>query len=95
MNERQESQVPQASPLGCKLVQFTVLANIRAQVVLPTPRGPQNKNECASWLFLIAFFNVLVICCCPTTLSKVAGRYLRADTIKFSTSANIMRIRMS
>src|SRR5947208_2070108 len=28
--------------------QLMVLARIRAQVVLPTPRGPQKRNACAS-----------------------------------------------
>lgn len=61
-----------------------VLARIRAQVVLPTPRGPQNKKAWASWLFRIAFFSVEVIDSCPTTMSNVAGLYFRADTMKFS-----------
>src|SRR5690242_10859046 len=45
----------QASPSAEGLSQLMVLARIRAQVVLPTPRGPQNKNACARWWFLIAF----------------------------------------
>jgi len=35
-------------------------------------------------LLLIAFFNVEVIESCPTTISNVAGLYLRAETIKLS-----------
>jgi hypothetical protein len=35
-------------------------------------------------LFLIALFSVFVIESCPTTISKVAGRYFRAETMKFS-----------
>ena len=65
-------------------MQLMVLANILAQEVFPTPRGPQNKKACAKWLLLMAFFRVLVIDCWPTTVSKVAGRYLRAETTKFS-----------
>jgi hypothetical protein len=61
-----------------------VLANILAQVVLPTPLGPQNKNACASWLFLMAFFSVVVICACPTTVLKFCGLYFRADTMNLS-----------
>jgi hypothetical protein len=61
-----------------------VLAMIRAQVVLPTPRGPQNKKACAKVLLRMAFFNVLVIELCPTTVSKVMGLYFLADTTKFS-----------
>src|SRR5581483_2079362 len=94
-NETQEWQTPQASPFGCRFSQLMVLARIRAQVVLPTPLGPQNKNAWASWLFLIAFFSVLVICCWPTTVSKVAGRYLRAETIKLSTAAKVARISLN
>src|SRR6185312_450425 len=37
----------QASVSGPRFMQFMVLANIRAQLVLPTPRCPQNKNVCA------------------------------------------------
>src|SRR6186713_2927823 len=74
-----------------------VLANILAQVVLPTPRGPQNKNACANWLLLIAFFKVVVICSCPTTVSKVWGLYFRAETINFSiqikSKARLLRYR--
>ena len=60
------------------------LANIRAQVVLPTPRGPQKRKACANWLFLMAFFRVVVICDCPTTVEKSWGLYFRAETINLS-----------
>jgi hypothetical protein len=61
-----------------------VFAKILAQVVLPTPLGPQNKNACANWLFLMAFLSVVVICACPTTVLKFCGRYFLADTTKLS-----------
>jgi hypothetical protein len=32
----------------------------------------------------MAFFKVEVIDCCPTTVSKVAGLYFRAETMKLS-----------
>ena len=70
------------SGVGCK--QLIVLAMIRAQVVLPTPVGPQKRKACARVLFLMAFCRVEVMACCPTTLWNVAGLYLRADTMKFS-----------
>ena len=76
--------VLQASPSGVLFSQLMVLANMRAQVVLPTPRGPQNKNACANWLLVIAFFSVVVICDCPTTVLKFCGRYFLAETINFS-----------
>ena len=40
----QLSQSLHASPSFVLFVQFIVLANILAQVVLPTPLGPQNKK---------------------------------------------------
>jgi hypothetical protein len=64
-----------------------VLASIRAQVVLPTPRGPQNRNACASWLFLIAIIKVVVICYCHTTVEKFWGLYFLAETINLSIPA--------
>ena len=80
----QESQVSHASIFSVRFMQLMVLASILAQEVLPTPLGPQNKKACAKWLFLMAFLRVFVMDCCPTTVSKVEGRYLRADTTKFS-----------
>jgi hypothetical protein len=41
-------QVLQASPSAVLFSQLMVFANILAQVVLPTPLGPQNKNACAN-----------------------------------------------
>jgi len=41
-NEMQELQTLHASPSGVLFSQLIVLAKILAQVVLPTPRGPQN-----------------------------------------------------
>lgn len=48
LKEVQLSQVLQASVSAVSWVQLIVLARIRAQVVFPTPRGPQNKNADAS-----------------------------------------------
>src|SRR4051812_9567483 len=58
LNETHDPHLLHASPSGVLFSQLIVFARILAQVVLPTPRGPQNKKACASWLFLIAFFNV-------------------------------------
>src|SRR5438477_866551 len=60
-NEMQDWHTLQASVSLVLFSQLMVLAKILAQVVLPTPRGPQNKNAWANWLFFIAFFNVVVI----------------------------------
>ena len=46
-NEWQEAHLPQASPSAPKSWQLIVLARIRAQVVFPTPLGPQKRNACA------------------------------------------------
>jgi hypothetical protein len=89
LNETHDWQVSQASMDGEGRSQLIVLARIRAQVVLPTPLGPQNRNACASWLFFIAFLSVFVIDFCPTTVSNVCGRYFLADTIKFSISGSV------
>ena len=80
----QELQTLQASPSGVLFSQLIVLARIRAQVVLPTPLGPQNKKACASWLFFMAFFNVVVMWDCPTTVLKFWGLYFLAETMNLS-----------
>ncbi len=67
--------------VGSGILQLMALANIRAQVVFPTPLGPQNKKACASCLFRMAFFNVVVICDCPTTVEKSCGLYFLAETM--------------
>src|SRR5436190_8517925 len=43
LNDLQDSHWSHASPSGLMLVQLMVFAKILAHVVLPTPRGPQNK----------------------------------------------------
>ena len=89
LKDLQEWHWLQASPSGVGFSQLMVLARILAQVVLPTPRGPQNKNACANWWFFIAFFKVVVMCSCPTTVSKVCGLYFLAETINFSIQIKI------
>src|SRR6185295_10979259 len=69
LKEIQELHLLQASPSAVLFSQLIVLAKILAQVVFPTPLGPQNKNAWASWLFLIAFFKVVVIWAWPITVS--------------------------
>ena len=81
LNAAHDSHVLQASFSGVGVRQLMVLAKIRAQVVLPTPRGPQNRYACAKWLVRMALRSVCVSACCPTTLSNVVGRYFLADTI--------------
>ena len=66
-------------------------ARRRAQVVLPTPRGPENRNAWASCPSDIAFLSVLETCDCPTTESKVEGRYFLAETTNPSTDAKLIK----
>src|SRR6185312_479958 len=77
-----ESHSLHASISAVRFWQLMVLAKMRAQVVLPTPLCPQNKNDCARWLLAMAFLSVFTIALWPTTSLKVDGRYFRADTTK-------------
>ena len=70
-----------ASPSAVGCWQLMALAKMRAQVVLPTPRGPQNRKAWASLPLFTAFFSVVVSAVWPTTASNVMGRYFRAETI--------------
>src|SRR5690349_8969466 len=80
LKARHESHWSQASVSVERFVQLIVLARMRAQVVLPTPRGPQNRNAWASLSAAMAFLRVVVTWAWPTTLAKVVGRYFRAET---------------
>src|SRR5690348_3024972 len=67
---------PHGSGVG-PWTQFSDRARIRADDVLPHPRGPENRY---AWLTRPAANAVRigpVTCSCPTTSAKVAGRYLR------------------
>ena len=88
LNDLQELHLLQASPSFVCFSQLIVFASILAQVVLPTPLGPQKRNACANWLCLIAFFKVVVICACPTTVSNVCGLYFLAETMNLSMKKN-------
>src|SRR5699024_9150875 len=57
--------------------QFIVCAKILAALVLPVPRGPENKYACENFSLAIAFCKVCVICVCPTTSENVRGRHTR------------------
>ena len=86
LNCRHESHWLQASPSGVREVQLIVLAKIRAQDVLPTPRDPQKRYACARRSVTMAFLSVAVRAGWPTTDAKVDGRYFLADTIYCSMS---------
>jgi hypothetical protein len=84
LKDLQDAQTSHASPSAVRDSQLIVLARILAQVVLPTPLGPVKRNAWARWLFKMAFFRVVVICDCPTTVEKCCGLYFLAETTKFS-----------
>lgn len=84
LNDRHELHLLHASSSSVRCSQFMVFAKMRAQVVFPTPRGPQNRKACASWFLRIALFRVLVMESCPITDENVPGLYFRADTTKLS-----------
>src|ERR1700737_2945581 len=71
-----ESHTPHGVSVG-PCTQLSERARIRADEVLPQPRGPENRY---AWLIRPAFSAVAsgsVTCSWPTTSAKVAGRYLR------------------
>src|SRR5579864_1159639 len=55
--------------------QLSAFAKIRAMVVLPEPRGPENKYACDTELSFKAFTNVWTTCVCPMMSENVCGRY--------------------
>ncbi|GAO05620.1 hypothetical protein PSR1_04535 [Anaeromyxobacter sp. PSR-1] len=72
-------QTPHGSAVG-PFSQLSAFATRRAVVVLPTPRGPVNRNAWASWPVLSAFDSVRTTCSWPDISPKRCGRYLRART---------------
>mgnify|MGYP000875784013 CR=1 FL=1 len=83
-NDLHELHSLQGSKSVPGFTQLMAFARIRAHVFFPTPRGPQNKKDCASFPEDNAFFNVSETCSCPTTSKNLTGRYLRAETMKLS-----------
>jgi hypothetical protein len=67
-------------PLPSGPMQFSAFAMMRAVEVLPTPRTPVSSQACASLPRAMALPSVCTIAACPSSESKVAGRYLRAST---------------
>ena len=68
--------VPSGVTVG-PCVQFRLFARMRAIDVLPVPRGPAKRYACRTGPPVIAFFSVRTTASCPTTSSKVCGRYFR------------------
>src|SRR5258708_322287 len=69
-------QVLHGSPFT-GLLQLMVLANRRAVLVLPVPRGPVKRYACARLPLLRAFLSVRIIGSCPTRSPNVFERHLR------------------
>src|SRR5690606_38223188 len=76
----QLAQVPQGTGVGpCS--QFKQRAKMRADVVLPQPRGPENKYAWFTRFFSNAVIKGAVTCSCPMTSPNVSGRYLRYSAV--------------
>src|SRR3954470_11004122 len=75
----QGPQTPHGSGVG-PFPQFNARARIRAEVVLPHPRGPVKRNACATRPVFKAFTSVRTTCSCPVRSENRWGRYLRART---------------
>ena len=77
----QESHRPHGSAVGpSPFAQLRALARMRAVVVLPTPRAPENRKAWPMRPVESAFFSVRVTVDWPTTSSNVRGRHFRART---------------
>jgi hypothetical protein len=72
----QESHSPHGSGVG-PLAQFSERAKMRADEVLPQPRGPEKRYAWCSRPLRSACMSGSVTCSCPITSVKVRGRYLR------------------
>lgn len=58
-------------------MQFAARASIRAIVVFPVPRGPENKYAWVNRSEAIALRITRITCSCPTNSSQVRGRHFR------------------
>ena len=77
----QDSHSPQGSPSSVRSGQLRAIANTRASVVFPTPRGPQKRYACPTRLFATARRNVSETCSCVATSEKARGLCLRAKAL--------------
>src|SRR2546423_8322997 len=75
----QGPHTPQGSGVG-PFSQLSARARIRADVVLPHPRGPVKRKACATRPVFSALTSVRTTCSCPVRSEKRWGRYLRART---------------
>ncbi|CAM3866745.1 hypothetical protein NOZE110980_18490 [Nocardioides zeicaulis] len=70
---RQLSHSPHGSEIGAR-AQLSARARIRAEVVLPQPRGPEKRYAWLTRLAASAARNGSVTWSCPMTSWKVSGR---------------------
>ncbi len=73
----QLSHSPHGSPSSPRFVQFTAFASSRAVVVLPVPRGPENRYACPTRSSRTALRRAVLTWSCPTSSAKRWGRYFR------------------
>ena len=73
----QLSHTPHGSPSAPRFVQFIAFARMRAVVVFPVPRGPENKYAWPTRPSRTALRNAIVTGCCPTRSLNRWGRYFR------------------
>src|SRR5665811_1709751 len=73
---RHDWHSPHGTEVG-PLSQLSALARMRALVVLPQPRGPENRYAWLTRLFSNARLRGSVTCSWPMTSAKVSGRYRR------------------
>ena len=76
LDRRHESHSQHGSP-STTLAQLSTLARIRAEVVLPVPRWPQNRTPCPSRPEATASRNARTTWSCPLSSLKRRGRYRR------------------
>ena len=80
---RHEAQLPHGVGVGCSEEwQLIAAARSRAEVVFPTPRGPEKRYAWASRSWETAFVRARTISSCPTTSAKERGRHFRANGTK-------------
>ena len=89
----QLSQMPHGSPSSLRSAQFKAIARTRASVVLPTPRGPQNKYAWPTCPLDTARRSVSETCSCVTTSANDFGRYFLAKAL-YDNSLYLLWVRL-
>jgi len=74
---RQFSHSPHGSPSSPRFVQFSAFARMRAVLVFPVPRGPENRYAWPTRSSRTALRSAWVTCSWPRSSENRCGRYLR------------------